>query len=854
MNLFTPIGQIFLLLAIALIVTETAQAQQYWTGDGGKGIRLAVLEPVGKGLSADEQWMVSLVQGSITGDFNKFSAMTIIDRQNLEKIFAEWKESMSGHYSDEDRVKIGNLTNANHILTGSVSKTNNVFILELTVTDLTSGERKASYSPTPVSLLAIENLSAIKTASADLLRQLGVGLTDAAIGALMQTVNTTRMQAETMLARGIAAQKKGTDVAALSYFFQATALDASLIEASKRSSVVAANISSGNIGADVRNDILWRKSWITKLQETEETFYKMINTADLPYTMFYSTNIARGNINYQKETANLSIRMGWMANYTWFNAMERALQAAQTVLNGLNATNRKNDWGLANWPRQGVSNTNPFVTVRKYDIKLVFELVNEQGRVIGSERFTTHHTFQITLNNNGRFTVTFDENSLNLVEFKGVKANDISDNLTIRIASINEAPPQNARFTITTVSNSIEKQQPLIDNRDGKRYNTVKIGYQTWMAENLDYKIGNSRCYDDIEENCNKYGRLYNWNTAKNACPSGWHLPSDDGDWAHLRIMTTDLGRNNWNGLVSFNNAGTNLKSKTDWIKGNNGDLIPGTDIFGFSALPSGGRLTDRRVFPIGNIGAWWTATEKNDSHDAFYWHISYDNGDLLHGTNGSKEFYLSVRCIQDGDPTPKYTLPTNASPSSEGSVSRSPNQTNYTSGTFTDSRDGQTYKTVVIGGKTWMAQNLNYWPRPGKSGCYGNDILNCGKYGRLYDWNTAQTACFTGWHLPTQQEWNDLVTAAGGAVAGRALKSATGGWADNGNGVDSYGFSALPSGYRDIDGSFSHNTDRGYWWTATNGGGNNAYFRSMRSENNIVLEGNLDKNLSFPIRCVKNN
>ena len=103
--------------------------------------------------------------------------------------------------------------------------------------------------------------------------------------------------------------------------------------------------------------------------------------------------------------------------------------------------------------------------------------------------------------------------------------------------------------------------------------------------------------------------------------------------------------------------------------------------------------------------------------------------------------------------------------------------------GTLTDERDGKTYKTVVIGKQTWMAENLNFENR--LSYCYEGKDENCAKYGRLYKWEGAMEACPAGWGVPSLEEFQVLVATVGGqTMAGKVLKSAEG-WKDGGNGSD---------------------------------------------------------------------
>jgi uncharacterized protein (TIGR02145 family) len=177
-----------------------------------------------------------------------------------------------------------------------------------------------------------------------------------------------------------------------------------------------------------------------------------------------------------------------------------------------------------------------------------------------------------------------------------------------------------------------------------------------------------------------------------------------------------------------------------------------------------------------------------------------------------------------------------------------------------TDIRDGQKYPTVVINDKAWTAKNINFEATTG-SWCYGDDPKNCEKYGRLYDWEAATTACPPGWHLPTRQEWGDLAVFAGGTgddgekgeVAGKKLRAKSG-WDDSewGNGTDDYGFAALPGGSRRYDNTEFINVGKvGIWWTSTSPKDGEAISRSM---GNAVVLGQNYTTAAFAVRCVQSD
>jgi len=183
------------------------------------------------------------------------------------------------------------------------------------------------------------------------------------------------------------------------------------------------------------------------------------------------------------------------------------------------------------------------------------------------------------------------------------------------------------------------------DTRDGKTYKTVKIGKQTWMAENLNYAaVG--LCYADNPDNCQKYGRLYSWETVKKACPNGWHLPSNS-EWNTLYKYVGNKAENKLKAKSGWNNYDSCNHSEEEECE--EGMLSNGEDTFGFSALPGGIRGPFIGGFArSGTAGYWWSTSEKPDDYGFFcIGDCSDEDGDT-----GKNHYYkqnsYSVRCLQN--------------------------------------------------------------------------------------------------------------------------------------------------------------------------------------------------------------
>jgi uncharacterized protein (TIGR02145 family) len=222
-------------------------------------------------------------------------------------------------------------------------------------------------------------------------------------------------------------------------------------------------------------------------------------------------------------------------------------------------------------------------------------------------------------------------------------------NLSGQTMTIHLKDGRNADYMIKdidriTYSSSEATMNPniLTDPRDDNRYKTVKIGNQIWMSENINYNAGaGSWCYENNSSNCAKYGRLYTWNTAQNACPTGWHLPSDE-EWSILIESVDHYANPNSNPESEI--AGGKLKEigLVHWTTPNTGAI----DEKGFKALPGGDRKPSGSFDDLGLNGLWWSSTENNNSYG---WSrvIAWDKSSLWRRTD-SKNWGISVRCIKD--------------------------------------------------------------------------------------------------------------------------------------------------------------------------------------------------------------
>ena len=226
--------------------------------------------------------------------------------------------------------------------------------------------------------------------------------------------------------------------------------------------------------------------------------------------------------------------------------------------------------------------------------------------------------------------------------------------------------------------------------------------------------------------------------------------------------------------------------------------------------------------------------------------------------------FFVLIQffCFANPKPTGSAIYTSTCNPSEKPKQDSSFSIDDQDFGTFTDARDGKTYKTIKIGKQTWMAENLAYKTKDG-IWAYDNKESNVQKYGYLYTWEAAKQACPSGWHLPSDEEWRQLEMFLGMAKADTGLSGfrsdigwklkKTSGWHSKQKENGTVGFEALPAGlYSFEDSTFNDIEYNAYFWTDTSPKAEFVWERDLFDTFNEISRNRYKKTYGFSVRCIK--
>ncbi len=390
-------------------------------------------------------------------------------------------------------------------------------------------------------------------------------------------------------------------------------------------------------------------------------------------------------------------------------------------------------------------------------------------------------------------------------------------------------------------------------------------------------------------------------------------ITNDGGDpvtarglvWSATNYLVTlddaDGSTTEGNGVGTFNSTMTTLTRYTDyWVRpyATNGAGTAYGDPISFKTMAEvpavstadisdieahiargGGELTDNGGDPYTSFGLVWASYQNPDyyTNEGFYLDASYVSPFDTIITGFESETIIYVRAwAQNSEGTVVY--------GEEKSFTTG--VFTVSTGSFTDSRDNTMYNTITISGQTWMAENLAYLPEvcaPDVNCGYwvydylGTDVAtamgeaNYSTYGVLYNFETAQTACPAGWHLPSDYEWSylevhlgmslqaNLATGSRGTNQGGKMKeTGTTHWnAPNTGATNISGFTGLPGGMRSYsNGTFNQIGNYGYFWSSTEEG-NFANYRYLNYDSEQAGSDWLStvtgwSNFGASVRCVQ--
>lgn len=326
------IKKIMVMAFVALLALPLFSQSAYYEGDGGKGLSIEVVAPKVTGNATDEQkWFPAFAANMIHDDMEKYSAIKMIDGTNIEaQMDIDDRNMNSGLFESSGGM--------------DYQSAENTLFIELTITPASynlsvrvnkGNTTKASHNKN-YSVQDMNSGLALKKATADLLEQLGVKLTQSGKQSLLAVAQSHgSIEAQKLNAQAELAEKNGDNITALTYLVKAKKNDAKL----KRTSTAIENLSSkvadGNIGEQVRNQIQLRKDFIKLLDETEAYL-----ASGCPFIAVQS-KFGLGQIDYTKETMDVET--------SWFAApLPDVYKIVKSIKDSFETMPDHSNWGITN--------------------------------------------------------------------------------------------------------------------------------------------------------------------------------------------------------------------------------------------------------------------------------------------------------------------------------------------------------------------------------------------------------------------------------------------------------------------------------------------------------------------------
>lgn len=385
---------------------------------------IAVPAPKTMNIGEGNEWIPLFIQGVITTNFQNYSGMKVVDRQNSDMVKAEQRLSENAEFSDADAIEMGKMTHAHLIVTGSITGKASSYALMFSITDAETGETKASATVPNCLFSALENGDAANQISYDLMTGYGVNLSADAKKKLTQkaTVMTAENNAQASVAKGIVAENSGSNIEALTYYIQAKKNDKKLSEATSRMANMSTVVSTGNFGKNAKNMIKLRNDWDKLLREAAG----LIASNPPTFELVYYSDITLGDIDYDNGVMNFTTSKPYMRQNNISEFIEN-FKLIDEMNAALSKTPDSKNWGkkINNFPwayADDIGSDNWMQKKLKYDYKKK----NETGPYGHSlEMYTGDFDNALEIGNElGYYVYRFDFSIVDSSK-KEIKRNDI---------------------------------------------------------------------------------------------------------------------------------------------------------------------------------------------------------------------------------------------------------------------------------------------------------------------------------------------------------------------------------------------------------------------------------------------